>query len=124
LIPNAYVFHKRRGDFSSFFNQIFSFGKTRVQLKTMFNIPIKIVHLFPVGFVFFTLLALALSFTKIHLNLLPSGLLLAYFGIIFVHSTMNSKNIKVGFLTVPAVFIQHLAYGLGFLKEYFFPMSK
>lgn len=124
LIPNAFVYHKRRGDFMSFFRQIFSFGRTRVQLKNMFGIPIKIVHLFPVGFVFFTIFA----FLSIGLNtdykFLPIGLLSIYFGAIFVHSTLSTLNLKVGFLSIVASFIQHLAYGLGFLKEVLFPDRK
>ena len=121
LIPNAFVYHKRRGDFTSFFRQIFNFGRTRVQLKNLFGIPIKIVHLFPVGFVIFTIFAfLSIGFNT-DFELLPIGLLGLYFGAIFVHSTISTESLKVGFFSVIASFIQHLAYGLGFMKEMFFP---
>lgn len=124
LIPNAFVYHKRRGDFTSFFRQIFSFGRTRVQLKNMFGIPIKIVHLFPVGFVIFTIFAILSISLNTDYKLIPIGLLGLYFGAIFVHSTFTTKNLKVGFLSIIASFIQHLAYGLGFLKEMFYPEKK
>jgi glycosyltransferase involved in cell wall biosynthesis len=124
LIPNAFVYHKRRGDFTSFFKQIFSFGRTRVQLKKNYGIPIKIVHLFPVSFVLFTIFALLVIWLNIDNKYLPIGLLSLYFGAIFVHSTVSTLNLKVGFLSTIASFIQHLAYGLGFLKEMLFPDKK
>lgn len=124
LIPNAFVYHKRRGDFTSFFKQIFSFGRTRVQLKNIFGIPIKIVHLFPVGFVLFIIFAFLVIWLNIDNKYLPIGLLSLYFGAIFVHSTVSTLNLKVGFLSTIASFIQHLAYGLGFLKEVLFPDKK
>jgi len=124
LIPNAFVYHKRRGDFTSFFKQIFSFGRTRVQLNNMFGIPIKIVHLFPVGFVIFTIFAIISTGLNNDYKLLPIGLIGIYFGAIFVHSIVSTLKLKVGFLSLIASFIQHLAYGLGFLKEVFFPNKK
>lgn len=117
MIPGAFVYHKRRGNFKSFFQQIISFGQTRVQLKKNFNIPIKLVHLFPLGFVLFTITSLALTTLSGGLSKVPLYTLLTYLGLILVHSTMKNKSIKVGLLSVIASFTQHWAYGLGFLKE-------
>ncbi|MEQ9007111.1 MAG: glycosyltransferase, partial [Ekhidna sp.] len=41
------VYHKRRNTLSSFYRQIFSFGRTRIQLKVDYGIPIKLPHIFP-----------------------------------------------------------------------------
>jgi glycosyltransferase involved in cell wall biosynthesis len=101
LIPNAFVYHKRRGD-----------------------LTIKVVHLFPVGFVLFTIFALLSIGLNTEYKFLPIGLLSIYFGAIFVHSAVSTLNLKVGFLSTIASFIQHLAYGLGFLKEVLFPNKK
>ncbi|MEO1255273.1 MAG: glycosyltransferase, partial [Bacteroidota bacterium] len=44
------VYHKRRNSLGSFFRQVFSFGRTRIQLKRKYSIPIKIPHFFPTLF--------------------------------------------------------------------------
>jgi glycosyltransferase involved in cell wall biosynthesis len=124
LIPHAGVYHKRRGNFKSFYQQVFSFGQTRVQLKKRFGIPIKLVHLFPVSFVIYTVIACFLIFTSNPYSLVPILLIVFYFSVILVHASISSKNLKIGILSVMASFIQQVAYGLGFLKEVFFPMKK
>jgi glycosyltransferase involved in cell wall biosynthesis len=117
LIPEAYVFHKRRGNLQDFYNQIFSFGRTRIQLKRMFDIPIKIVHLLPVIFTLFVYCIPFFLLISINLGILALFVLLGYFILIFIGSTIFNKSISVGFWSVPAAFVQLFAYGSGFLKE-------
>lgn len=117
LISEAYVFHKRRGTLRDFFKQIFSFGRTRIQLKRMFDIPIKIVHLLPVIFSLFVYCIPFFLLISINLGILALFVLLGYFILIFIGSTIFNKSISVGLWSVPAAFVQLFAYGSGFLKE-------
>jgi glycosyltransferase involved in cell wall biosynthesis len=124
LIPDAFVYHKRRGTFGAFFRQVISFGRTRVQLKRLYGIPIKLVHTLPV---WFTLSFLILPIVGL-LNVWLFGAGVVGLGIlallIFIDSSVQAKSVEVGYLSVIAAFIQLCGYGLGFLKEIFSPKSK
>lgn len=119
LIPEAYVYHKRRGNFVDFFKQVYSFGRTRFVLDRLH--PglglIKPVHAFPA---LFTLFCLAIP---IWLFVFPPFYLLSVAGlgllitVLFVDATFQSGKITIGFLSVIASFVQLWGYGLGFLKE-------
>ncbi len=111
------VYHKRRTTFRSFFKQIFSFGRTRIQLKRHYSIPIKIAHLFPAVF------TIGFFFSMIGPIVLPSFfypiliLYIVYFILIFISASISEKSFQVGVFSVVTSMIQHIAYGLGFLKE-------
>ncbi|RYF77169.1 MAG: glycosyltransferase [Cytophagaceae bacterium] len=117
LIPDAVVFHKRRGTLSAFFRQIINFGRTRVQLQRSFGIPIKLVHTFPVlftlGWVSLPLLAL------IWLPLAKLGV--AVYGLfallVLIDATKQESSLKIGWLSLQAAITQLSAYGFGFLGE-------
>lgn len=117
LIPEAFVYHKRRGTFAAFFRQVVSFGRTRVQLKRRYNIPIKLVHLLPVCFTLFLFLLPVLGLLDIRLFKLGVGGLLLFSFLIWLDSTIRAKNLIVGWLSVIAAFIQLGGYGIGFLAE-------
>ncbi|WP_370089554.1 glycosyltransferase family 2 protein [Ekhidna sp.] len=115
------VFHKRRNTLWSFFKQVFSFGRTRIQLNRVYRIPIKIPHLLPASF------TLGFVFTVLLTSFIPSiGLVFlsvygAYFLMILFHSTVSMRSLVAGFLAVITTFVQHLGYGLGFIKEVLIP---
>jgi glycosyltransferase involved in cell wall biosynthesis len=117
FIEGAFVFHKRRGDFGSFFRQIVSFGRTRIQLKRNYNIPVKPVHILPVLFTVFVLSLPILFFLSKALFDLSLGVLWLYFLVIFIASAYQNSSINVGILSIPAAFIQLFAYGIGFILE-------
>ena len=50
LIPDAFVYHKRRIDFKQFFNQVYNFGKGRALIGRVHPEEIKITHWFPAFF--------------------------------------------------------------------------
>ncbi|MGY6559409.1 MAG: glycosyltransferase [Nitritalea sp.] len=56
LIPEAYVYHRRRESFSSFLRQCYSFGINRVNVSRYHPGAIQIVHLFPLFFFLYLLL--------------------------------------------------------------------
>lgn len=118
LIPDAVVYHKRRGTLGAFFRQIISFGRTRVQLQRSFGIPIKLVHTFPVVF---TLGWLSLPMLALIWPLLAGIGLVAYLSfalLVFVDATRQEKSVRVGWLSLQAAVTQLSAYGFGFLGEW------
>ncbi|MEO1256004.1 MAG: glycosyl transferase family 2, partial [Bacteroidota bacterium] len=54
------------------------------------------------GFVFFPYLLILYTF---------------YFVMIFFHASIVEKSLAVGVISILTSFIQHIGYGLGFLKE-------
>lgn len=114
------IYHKRRNTIASFYRQVFSFGRTRVQLSKRYGIPIKLPHLFPslfsIGF-FFSLL----GFIHFYLFQISLALFISYFLLIGIDASVRTKSIRVGALSVVTACVQHVGYGSGFLKELFFP---
>src|SRR5690606_7810274 len=53
LIPEAFVYHKRRTDFLKFFKQVFRFGAARINIWQRHPKELKITHLFPTVFMLF-----------------------------------------------------------------------
>ena len=119
LIPDAFVFHKRRIDFEQFYNQVYNFGKGRALIGRVHPEEVKITHWFPALF-FLGLVSLLLSaLISMPLFLFGTSFFLFYLLAIFLDSLRASKNVAVAFLSVPAAMIQLCGYGLGFLKEKF-----
>lgn len=117
LIAEAHVYHKRRGDFKDFFKQIFSFGRTRILLSQYDPKILKAVHFFPM---IFTLACLSIPFwffISKPIFMLSLTLLSIYILLNFIDSSFKNRSIKVGLLSIVAVFVQLFAYGFGFISE-------
>ena len=112
LFPEAYVYHKRRVKFSSFFRQVKHSGEARVVLKNRYPETFKLVHLLPAAFVVGNLILLLLGIFHHWLWFLP---ILLYILMVFVDSLIKNKNLKVALLSVPAAYCQLFGYGIGFL---------
>ena len=113
LFPEAFVYHKRRVKFSSFFCQVKHSGEARVVLKNKYPETFKLVHLLPAAFVVGNLILLALGIFHHWLWFLP---ILFYCLLVFVDSLIKNKDLKVALLSVPAAYCQLFGYGLGFLS--------
>jgi glycosyltransferase involved in cell wall biosynthesis len=115
LFPKAYVFHKRRVSFKSFFRQVNTFGKGRVLLSKMHKGSLKIVHLMPAAFMVghILLLLFALIFRSLWV-LLP---IVLYCLAVFTESSIKNRNIKVAVLSIAASYTQLFGYGAGFVEE-------
>jgi glycosyltransferase involved in cell wall biosynthesis len=119
LIPAATVYHKRRTSFSQFYKQLHFFGRARINIYKHFPSELKMVHFFPAVFtigLIFTLLLHLIS--KPFAYICDAGILI-YFVMIFIHSWMVNRSLKVAFLSIIASFIQLFAYGLGFIQDFF-----
>ncbi|GHB80996.1 glycosyltransferase [Persicitalea jodogahamensis] len=121
LIPEAYVYHKRRGNFRDFWRQVHSFGRTRFILDRIHPGQglIKPVHAFPALFTIYCALIPLWFFILKPIGVLTT-LLLAFFVVgIFLDASLKSESLKVGALSVMAAFVQLIGYGTGFIREGF-----
>ncbi len=118
LIPEAKVYHKRRTNFSQFYKQIHFFGRARINVYKFFPAELKAVHFFPAIF------TLSLMFTAVAnvfgwpIALLCNFILALIILLIFFHSLVKNKSVKIAFLSLIASFIQLTAYGLGFMQDF------
>ncbi len=117
LIAEAFVYHKRRTDFSQFYKQLHFFGRGRINIRHFFPEELKLVHTFPAFFMLYLCLSPFLLIFSAKLCLVHFFSILFYFSVIFFDALRKTKNLKVAFLSIFAVFIQLSAYGIGFLKE-------
>jgi glycosyltransferase involved in cell wall biosynthesis len=114
LIPEAYVYHKRRTDFKKFFKQIFNSGIARIHLSKRHPGSLKLTHLLPSAFVCFALLSL-ISMLYSPLLIIP---LLVYTLLVFNIAAFSEASIKIGFLAVVSIYVQMFAYGIGFFSGF------
>lgn len=117
LFQTAYVYHKRRIDWEKFSMQVSKFGKARPILNSWHPNYSKLTYFFPsvfiVGLFYSIFLLLFFNFD------LLLQLYFFYFLILFLVSSYQNKSIKIGFLSLIAVWKQFFGYGVGFIKSYF-----
>lgn len=114
LIRDAFVYHKRRVSFRSFYRQVSVFGRARVDLYLLHPESLKIVHLLPAAFVLGSLILILLSFFCIW-ALLP---LIVYFFALFFESLVCNHSLRIAGLSVLTSIIQLGGYGIGFLSAF------
>ncbi|MDL2277813.1 glycosyltransferase [Parabacteroides sp. OttesenSCG-928-G07] len=114
LFPDAYVYHKRRVNFKSFFRQVYVFGMARVELYQLHPQSLKLVHLLPTCFVLGTIFLLLSAFIC-PWALLPLGL---YILALFSESLWVNKSLIIALLSVVAGFVQLTGYGFGFITAF------
>ena len=119
LIPAARVFHKRRTSFGQFYKQLHFFGRARINIYLHFPSELKLVHFFPAVFTIGILFTLLLHLISLPLAYICDAGILVYFLMIFGHSWIVNRSLKVAFLSIIASFIQLFAYGLGFIQDFF-----
>lgn len=116
LIPEAFVYHKRRIDWNKFFIQVNKFGMVRPILNKWHPGTAKITYWFPTLFCLGFMVSLIVLLFKI---VIPLGIYILYFTVLFIDSLIKNRNVQVAFLSLIAVCIQFAGYGLGFLKSTF-----
>jgi glycosyltransferase involved in cell wall biosynthesis len=116
LIETAFVYHKRRSTFGEFYKQTQAFGKARPFLNKRFPGTARWTYWFPSLFSFGLLLALFTFMLDALLGMLCYGV---YYAVLFTHSSVLNKSLRVGALSLISTTIQFFGYGLGFLKSHF-----
>ena len=112
FLPNAFVYHKRRISWSKFFKQVWKFGLVRPILTRWHPGSGKITFWFPTIFVVYLLLAINISL--VYLNLWAFIPLVAYVVAVFTEALVKTKNPLIALLSIFAMFIQFLGYGVAF----------
>ena len=133
LLPEAWVWHKRRTDFRKFFRQVYNSGIARINLEKRHPGTLKLVHLLPTVFTVGVIALVLLFVCGLMLSsfgsptLKPQGHLVCqlailplalYALIIFIDSSIKNKSLHVGLLSIPAAFVQLMGYGLGFIESW------
>lgn len=117
LLPEAYVYHKRRSTLKSFFRQVKTFGRGRILLNKMHPGALKPVHMLPAAFaVGHVLLVLLAIVFRSWWWLLPVPV---YMLCIFMESLARNRSFKVALLSIVTSYVQLFGYGMGFLDEFF-----
>ncbi len=114
FIPNAFVYHKRRISWSKFYTQVKKFGMVRPILNSWHPQSAKLTYWLPTLFVLFTILSILLSGIVSLIFILPLGL---YISLLFIDSSIKNNSVYIGLLSVLAIFVQFLGYGIAFLKS-------
>ena len=130
LLPDAWVWHKRRTDFRKFFRQVYNSGIARINLEKRHPGTLKLVHLLPTVFTLGVIALILISavgrvlmhYDDVHrwywLCAAPWLPILLYSAIIFIDSSIKNRSLYVGLLSVPAAFVQLMGYGFGFIESW------
>ena len=130
LLPEAWVWHKRRTDFRKFFRQVYNSGIARINLEKRHPGTLKLVHLLPTIFtigVIVLILISAVGRALMHyidrdqfywMCFAPWIPIILYSLIICIDSSIKNKSLKVGLLSIPAAFVQLMGYGFGFIESW------
>jgi glycosyltransferase involved in cell wall biosynthesis len=118
LIPDAKVYHKRRTSFLQFYKQLHFFGRARINVYKFFPKELKAVHFFPAVFTLSLLFTAIANIFNWRIALLCNIILAIIILLIFFHSLVENKSVKIAFLSLIASFIQLIAYGLGFMQDF------
>ena len=118
LIPEAKVYHKRRTNFLQFYKQIHFFGRARINVYKFFPGELKAVHFFPAVFTLSLLFTIVANIFNWRIAQLCNIVLTLIILLIFFHSLIKNKSAKIAFLSLIASFIQLIAYGLGFMQDF------
>ena len=103
LFPLAYVYHKRRIDWSKFYMQVTKFGKARPLLNTWYPKYNKLTFFFPTVFTLgfaVSVIALLIGFPYL---IYCYGF---YFLLLLITAIITNKSLKIGILSLIAVIIQ------------------
>ncbi len=117
LIPDAFVYHKRRTTFREFFRQVSNFGKGRVRVSQVHPEAIKVAHWFPafflLGLASIPLLLIAFPIVGRALAAMYTLYVLA----IAAGALATTRSVVVSIMSIPSALIQLTGYGFGFLRE-------
>lgn len=118
LIPQAYVYHKRRIDFRKFLKQVYKFGMVRPILNRWHPDSKRLAYWFPTLFSLGLIVSLLLPvLMDSPVWNLPLYVYLGYFLFLFLHSAAINLSIRVALMSPIATFLQFIGYGFGFIKS-------
>jgi len=117
LIPNAFIYHKRRTSLTQFYKQLHFFGRARINIWRFYSSELKPVHMLPAFFVVAIWSWVLTLFVYPPLFFVGLAVLALYYIAIMIDSSIQNKSVAIGLLSIPTSFIQLYAYGIGFFGE-------
>lgn len=119
LIPDAYVYHKRKQTLDGFFKQMVWFGKSRINLYRIYPDSFKLIHILPLLSYVYLLIMLLLLFLNPAWSLWMLGALALYGSLIFIESFVRYQSLKVAGISILMAASVFLGYGYGLVKYFF-----
>ncbi|HJX71736.1 MAG TPA: glycosyltransferase [Bacteroidales bacterium] len=119
LIPDAYVYHKRKANLHKFLVQMFMYGKARIDLFMRHREALKITYLMPLFFLIYLLAGLASAFFSKVLFILFLASLIFYALAVFIDSSIQNRSLAAGILSVFAAYGFLVCYGSGLIYNIF-----
>jgi glycosyltransferase involved in cell wall biosynthesis len=117
LVKDAFVYHKRKNSFVSFFEQSFSFGRNRVNVSRYHKGSIKMVHFLPMGFLLAWIAWIACAGIDQRVKYLGSLLFGLWTLMVLISSSYLNRSLLVGLYSVLTSYGQLFSYGFGLLWE-------
>ncbi len=114
FVPRAFVYHKRRISWKSYYMQVRKFGLVRPILNIWHPASAKITYWFPSIFILGVLASLILLLAGLSFPIL---LVLLYFIILGIDASIKEKSLKIGVMAMMATCVQFTGYGLAFLES-------
>jgi len=118
LIPGAVVYHKRRTNLMQFYKQLHFFGRARINVYKHFPASLKLVHFFPALFTIYLFFTIGANIFNLGIADLCDLLFAIYILLLFFHSWIVNKSVKIAFLSIFTAIVQLVAYGLGFMQDF------
>lgn len=112
LVPDAFVWHKRRTTLGQFFRQVRSFGSGRAAVTRAHPGTGRLAHWLPLVFTLGLIFSLALIFVGWPWFAVVYAV---YLLAVFTGASVFSRSIGVGFLALPSVIVQLVGYAIGFV---------
>jgi len=119
LIPEAYIYHKRKRTLAGFWQQMVWFGKSRINLARLFPGSLKLIYFLPLAFYAYLLLTLVLLFAFPSFGKWLAFLLGTYILAVCVEGSIRYRSVRVGVLSIFTALTVFLGYGYGLIKFYF-----
>lgn len=114
LIPEAFVYHKRRISWRKFYKQVNKFGLVRPILNKWHPSTKKITYWFPTLFCLGFIASLVLVLFNFKWLF---ALYYVYFIMVLLTAWVSTKSLKIAILSLVAICIQFYGYGYGFFKS-------
>jgi glycosyltransferase involved in cell wall biosynthesis len=124
LIPEAWVYHKRRSNLVDFFRQAHFFGRARINVSRFYPSEIKWIYILPALFVLCFFTWVSLGFWKLRAFTLIGIIGICFWSFLAFHAALRTKSIVVGVMSAVTSFVQIFAYGTGFLQEFLVKLAQ
>jgi len=118
LIPEAFVYHKRKNSLSGLYKQTEFFGRARIQIYHLFPDTLKITHFFPTFFVLYCVFTVLICVVNWQYGQFLMYALMLYLLANYNVAYLKYKSPIVARKSVGAVFAMMFGYGWGFLKDF------